>query len=119
MLKLNFHHLYYFYMIAEEGQVARAAKRLRTGQPSLSTQLKQFEAVLGYRLFHRKRGQTISLTRHGEILHAYAKEIFRLSDEMLASARGQRTDDRLHLRVGALDWLPKREVNELMRTARL
>lgn len=114
MLKINFHHLYYFYVIAEERQVARAAHRLRIGQPSLSTQLKQFEEVLGYRLFDRKRGQTLSLTKHGEILHRYAKEIFRLSDEMLAAAKGLKSDKTLHLRIGALDWLPKHEVSDVV-----
>jgi LysR family transcriptional regulator, transcriptional activator of nhaA len=114
MLKLNFHHLHYFHVIAEAGQVARAAKRLRIGQPTLSTQLKQFEEFLGYRLFDRRRGQTLSLTRRGEILHRYTKEIFRLSDEMLAAAKGLKPEGTLQLRLGALDWLPKQEVSELI-----
>ena len=114
MLKLNFHHLYYFYRIAEAGQFAGAAKRLRIGQPTLSTQLKQFEDHLGYRLFDRKRGQTLGLTRKGKILHRYAREIFRLADEMLAAARGMEPDRTFHLQIGALDWLPKREISDLM-----
>lgn len=40
MLKLNFHHLYYFYRIAEAGQFAGAAKRLRIGKRTLGTQLR-------------------------------------------------------------------------------
>jgi LysR family transcriptional regulator, transcriptional activator of nhaA len=114
MLKLNFHHLYYFYLIAEENQVARAARRLRIGQPTLSTQLKQFEEFLGYPLFNRKRGQALSLTRRGAILYRYANEIFRLSDEMLAAAQGLKTDETLQIRIGALDWLPKKEVGDLV-----
>jgi LysR family transcriptional activator of nhaA len=117
MLKLNFHHLYYFHAIAREGQVARAARRLRIGQPTLSTQLKQFEDFLGYRLFDRKRGQALALTRQGEILQRYATEIFRLSDEMLAAAQGELPSGRLQLRLGALDWLPKQEVSELVSLA--
>ncbi len=117
MLKLNFHHLFYFYLISEEGQVARAAKRLRIGQPTLSTQLKQFEDFLGYKLFERKRGQTLSLTHRGEILYRYAKEIFRLSDEMLGAAQGLKPEGTPHLRLGALDWLPKQEVSELISAA--
>jgi LysR family transcriptional activator of nhaA len=116
MLKLNFHHLFYFFQIAESGQFARAAKRLRIGQPTLSTQIRQFEDQLGYRLFDRARGRTLTLTPKGTILHRYAKEIFRLSDEMLAAARGTRTDRRYHLRVGALDSLPKREVSAVIES---
>lgn len=114
MLKLNFHHLYYFHVIAEQGQIARAAKRLRIGQPALSTQLKNLEQALGVTLFDRKRGQALALTRHGEILQRYTREIFRLSDEMLLSLKGLRADTTLNLNVGALDWLPKREVSEVM-----
>ncbi|HUP58106.1 MAG TPA: LysR family transcriptional regulator [Bdellovibrionota bacterium] len=114
MLKINFHHLYYFYSIAEERQIARAARRLRLGQPTLSTQLKQFEEFLGYRLFDRKRGQALTLTPRGEILYRYASEIFRLSDEMLAAAQGLKSEGSLQLRLGALDWLPKQEVSELI-----
>jgi LysR family transcriptional activator of nhaA len=114
MLNINFHHLYYFFVIGQERQVVRAAKRLRIGQPTLSTQLKQFEDYLGYRLFDRKRGQTLSLTGHGEILYRYAKEIFRLSDEMLAAAQGLKRNKSLQLKIGALDWLPKREVSEIV-----
>src|SRR5690606_9693071 len=66
------------------------------------------------RLFDRKRGQTLSLTEHGMILYRYAKDIFRLSDEMLAAAKGVKADRTLQLRVGALDWLPKREVSEVI-----
>ncbi|MEW6055221.1 MAG: LysR family transcriptional regulator [Bdellovibrionota bacterium] len=118
MLKLNFHHLYYFFVIAEERQIARAARRLRIGQPALSTQLKNFERFLGVNLFNRKRGQAITLTRHGEILYRYSKEIFHLSDEMLSSVKGLTTENTLHLKVGALDWLPKREVSELISSDR-
>jgi len=37
---LNYHHLYYFRAIATEGGIAKAAEKLRLGQPTLSTQLK-------------------------------------------------------------------------------
>jgi LysR family transcriptional activator of nhaA len=34
---INYHHLLYFKMIAMEGGIAGAAKKLRLGQPTLST----------------------------------------------------------------------------------
>ena len=44
---LNYHHLYYFYVIASEGGVTEASRKLKLAQSTLSAQLKQFEEVLG------------------------------------------------------------------------
>jgi LysR family transcriptional activator of nhaA len=52
---INYHHLFYFKTIAEEGTVSKAAEKLRLGQPTLSAQLKQFEENLGVQLFERNK----------------------------------------------------------------
>ena len=51
---VNYHHLFYFKAIAEEGSVSKAAGKLRLGQPTLSAQLKQFEESLNVQLFERQ-----------------------------------------------------------------
>ena len=38
MIPLNYHHLYYFHAIAQEGGVAKAARALFLAQPTLSAQ---------------------------------------------------------------------------------
>jgi hypothetical protein len=43
---LNYHHLLYFYTVAKEGRVSRAAKVLRLAQPTLSGQIRKLEHVL-------------------------------------------------------------------------
>jgi hypothetical protein len=43
---INYHHLYCFHVIAEEGSLTRAATRLGIGQSALSIQMKQFEQSL-------------------------------------------------------------------------
>ena len=65
---LNYHHLQYFYVIAKEGSIAKAAEKLRVGQPSLSTQLKQLEESLGQELFERKK-QRLYLTEAGKVAY--------------------------------------------------
>jgi hypothetical protein len=50
---LNYHHLYYFYTIAQVGSMTKAAIVLKVGQSALSLQLKQFEEQAG-ELFERK-----------------------------------------------------------------
>ena len=48
MIPLNYHHLYYFFVIAKEGSIAKACEKLFLAQPTLSTQLKQlvYQAML-------------------------------------------------------------------------
>ncbi|MEQ1731811.1 MAG: LysR family transcriptional regulator, partial [Vicinamibacterales bacterium] len=43
---LNYHHLFYFWTVAREGGVSRAAESLRLAQPTVSAQIKQFERTL-------------------------------------------------------------------------
>lgn len=103
---LNYHHLYYFKTIANEGGIARAAEKLRIGQPTLSAQLKLLEDKVGKPLFER-RNRTLVLTEAGKAALEYANEIFRLGDEMLEVLQDRTTENQLHLQVGALDSVPK------------
>ena len=79
---LNYHHLYYFKVIATEGSIAKASKTLRLGQPTLSAQLKLLEDVIGQKLFERQNRRLI-LTDAGRVALDYANEIFRLGSELL------------------------------------
>ena len=59
---LNYQHLFYFWMIAREGGLSRAAERLRITHSTLSVQLRALEEFLGAPLFER-RGRRLVLTR--------------------------------------------------------
>ena len=50
---LNYHHLRYFWAVASEGTLARAAAKLSVSQPSLSGQIGELESALGEKLFRR------------------------------------------------------------------
>lgn len=56
--------LRYFWTIAEEGTVSKAAEALHITQPTLSRQIKELEEELGTELFIRGRRQ-IQLTEAG------------------------------------------------------
>ena len=103
---MNYHHLLYFKMIATEGGIAGAAMKLRLGQPTLSTQLKQFEDAIGHQLFDRSRRQ-LQLTEAGRLVLGYASEIFRLGDEMVDALNDQHTAARVQVQIGATDMVPK------------
>lgn len=114
---LNYHHLYYFWTIANEGSIAKASEKLRLGQPTLSTQLKQLEDTLGFPLFERKNRKLV-LTEAGQIALDYANEIFRLGSEMVEALK-----DRLplaaktHVQIGALDSVSKQLTLRLTQAA--
>ncbi|MDB4985779.1 MAG: LysR family transcriptional regulator [Myxococcaceae bacterium] len=64
-----------FAVIAAEGNITRAARRLSNSQPAVSKQLSELEDGLGTPLFHRlPRG--VRLTEAGQILLRHADRIF-------------------------------------------
>lgn len=113
---LNYQHLLYFQTIATEGGIARAAEKLRLGQPTLSSQLKQLEESLGKALFER-RNRKMVLTEAGKVALDYANEIFRLGDEMMEALEDKDTGNQTHLQIGALDSVPKSVILSLVMKA--
>lgn len=113
---LNYHHLFYFRTIAKAGGIAKAADKLRLGQPTLSTQLKQLEDALGRSLFERKN-RSLVLTEAGKIALDYAENIFRTGDELLQVLEDGAVSGRTDVKIGALDSVPKRLLSNLVRAA--
>jgi LysR family transcriptional regulator, transcriptional activator of nhaA len=113
---INYHHLFYFKAIAEEGTVSKAAIKLRLGQPTLSAQLKQFEETLGVQLFDRHHKKLV-LTEQGKVALDYSKNIFRMGSEMYEVLHDRMKPLKPHLHVGALDSVPKQVILQLVKQA--
>lgn len=113
---LNYHHLFYFKTIAEEGTVSKAAEKLRLGQPTLSAQLKQFEDSIGIQLFERHHKKLI-LTEQGKIALDYSKSIFQMGSEMVEVLHDRIKPHRPTLHVAALDSVPKQIILQLVKAA--
>ncbi|MDG0815658.1 LysR family transcriptional regulator [Bdellovibrio svalbardensis] len=113
---LNYHHLQYFYTIAQEGSIAKAAAKLNIGQPTLSTQLKQLEESLGRPLFERSK-QRLHLTEAGKIAFEYADQVFRIGSEMIEALEDRLQNNRIHVQIGALDSVPKHIIKEVILKA--
>lgn len=111
---LNYHHLLYFYIVAKEGSIAKAAKELRVSQPTISAQLRLLEAQLGARLFDRV-GRRLELTENGRGVYSYAEEIFSLGRELMGVVRGRAAERPVRLTVGVVDVLPKLIVYRLLQ----
>lgn len=113
---INYHHLFYFMTIAEEGSVSKAAAKLRLGQPTLSAQLKQFEEMLGVQLFERQHKKLL-LTEQGRVALDYSKNIFKMGSEMYEVLQDRVKPLKPTLHMGALDSIPKQIVLQLVKQA--
>jgi len=111
---LNFHHLYYFWVVAKEGGMSRGAERLGMAVQTVSAQVRTLELSLGHALF-KPAGRGIALTGAGEAAMAYADQIFQLGEELPGAVRDAATGQRLRLRVGISDGLPKLVVRHLLQ----
>lgn len=106
MVPLNYHHLYYFYVIAREGSITKACEILHLAQPTLSAQLKQFEASLKQRLFEREKNRLV-LTEEGRTVFDYAKQIFDLANEMQSLVQEGVKRARESLNLGVVSGMPR------------
>ena len=111
---LNYHHLRYFWAVAREGSLRRAAEILRVSQPSMSAQIKQLEDSLETPLF-RREGRGLALTEAGESVFALAEKIFTLGQDLVNVAKGATTGHRERFPVGITDVLPKSVAHALLR----
>jgi len=102
---LNFHHLFYFWRVAKLGHLTQAAQELHTSQSAVSAQIRQLEDRLGNDLFTRQ-GRRLVLTDTGQLVLAYAENIFGLGQEMLGRLQG-RTAGSIRLRVGSVATLSR------------
>ncbi|WP_372665506.1 LysR family transcriptional regulator [Amycolatopsis kentuckyensis] len=82
---------HYFAVLAEEMHFTRAAARLFVSQPSLSQQIRAFEAELGVALLDRS-GPRFALTEAGRVAAAEARELLSRLDRargvIAAAGRG-------------------------------
>lgn len=86
MERLNFSHLFYFYIVAKEGSIKLAASKLFVSQPTISDQIKLLEEYFDCKLFERQHRQ-LNLTKEGELALEYAQRIFDLSKELTSRLR--------------------------------
>lgn len=103
--QLNFNHLFYFWRVAKLGHLTRAAQELHTSQSAVSAQIRQLEERLGDALFNRE-GRRLVLTDTGQLVLAYADNMFGLGQEMLGRLQG-RTAGITRLRVGSVATLSR------------
>ena len=95
---LNYHHLRYFWTVAKEGGLTKAAVKLNVTQPTISAQIQALEAVLGEKLF-RRAGRNLALTDAGRQVLSYAEEIFSLGQDLVNAVKQRPTSRPLRLNI--------------------
>ncbi|MBC6460791.1 LysR family transcriptional regulator, partial [Actinomadura sp. HBU206391] len=96
---MELRQLRYLVVIAEEGNLGRAATLLYVSQPALSYALKNLEAELGVRLFDRHAGG-VTATAAGRDVVAEARRTLRQAERVTAAAEQHRRGETGVLRVG-------------------
>lgn len=110
---LNFHHLQYFWAVARNGNLTRAAEQLRVAPSALSSQIKQLQDQLDAELFERA-GRRLVLTEAGKLVQAYAEEIFASGEELVSTLKARRRRNQL-FHVGAVATLSRNFQRSFLR----
>lgn len=113
---INYNHLYYFWVVAQEGSIARASERLMLAPPTISAQIRALEQELRVRLFDRT-GRSLVLTESGRMVFRHADEMFTTGRELLEALQGRMPGRPMRLTIGIVDVMPKLVVYQLVRPA--
>ena len=106
MRHLNYNHLLYFWTVAKEGSVVKAAESLNVSPQTISGQLKVLEEDIGEKLFQRV-GRGLSITETGHLVEQYADEIFSLGSELTQRVKNKWPGTARTFNVGILNSIPK------------
>ena len=110
----NYKHLYYFWVVAKEGGISRAADKLDMAVQTVSAQVRELERSLGYALL-KPAGRGVVLTDAGLAAMHQADQIFQLGENLPALVRDAASAPTVRLAVGISDGLPKLVVHRLLR----
>ncbi|HEY8605801.1 MAG TPA: transcriptional activator NhaR [Noviherbaspirillum sp.] len=113
---LNFRHLYYFWVVAKEGSVTRAAERLDVAIQTISAQIALLEQSIGKSLL-APQGRRLVLTEAGRIALSYADQIFLLGEQLQEVLTEADIGKTMRLTVGLSDSLPKLTASRLLEAA--
>ena len=91
-------HLEAFHAVIQTGGFTRAAKQLRTSQPSISRLIAQLQDAVSFPLFTRIQGQTVP-TEEALVLHREVDRSFTGLEKVLQQAERIRTHRVGHLNI--------------------
>ncbi|MBH9551503.1 LysR family transcriptional regulator [Inhella gelatinilytica] len=114
MNEFSYRHLHYFWVVATEGSMSRAAERLGMAVQTVSAQVKALERDLGHALL-KPAGRGLALTEAGQAALRVADQIFQIGDQLPTVVREAGSVPAVRLQIGVVDSLPKWVVQDLLR----
>ena len=118
MRHLNYNHLQYFWTVAREGSVAKAAEVLHLTPQTISGQIKVLEQSVGQPLFERT-GRRLTMTDTGRVVYAYAEDIFAIGAELASTVRSSLPNAASTLVIGVVSSMPKLIAERIVAPAML
>ncbi len=112
----NYRHLYYFWVVAREGGLSRAAEKLDMAVQTVSAQVRELERALGCALL-KPSGRALVLTEAGVAAMKQADQIFQMGEALPALVRNASGRPALRLAAGISDGMPKLVVHRLLQPA--
>lgn len=112
-LSFSYRHLYYFWAVAKEGGLTRAAEKLGLSVQTVSTQVRELEQALGAALL-KPSGRSLVLTEAGIAALEQAEQIFQIGETLPERVRDAATAPAVRLAVGISDGLPKLVAQRLL-----
>ena len=109
----NYKHLYYFWVVAKEGGISKAAAKLHMAVQTVSAQVRELERSLGYALL-KPAGRGLELTEAGFAAMRQADHIFQLGENLPDLVRDAVSAPTVRLAIGISDGLPKLVVHRLL-----
>ncbi len=109
----NYRHLYYFWVVAKEGSMSKAAERLDMAIQTISAQVHELEKSLGYLLF-KPAGRGIALTESGFAALEIADQVFSIGEKLPEAVRDAAKSPKTKITVGVSDSLPKLVTRQLL-----
>ena len=111
----NYRHLYYFWVVAKEGGIARAAERLDMAVQTISAQVRELEKALGVSLL-RSEGPQPGADRCRRGGHARGRSDLCAGRAIAAPVREAAAGPTLRLNLGISDGIAKLAVHRLLTT---
>ena len=106
MAAYKLRHLQVFWVVAAEGSMSAAARRLGVAVQTVSSQVRDLERDLGFELL-RVRARGVELTPAGRAALELAEPMFQLAERVPQAVAQAAAGEGMVLRVGIADSLPK------------
>jgi LysR family transcriptional activator of nhaA len=111
--RFNYKHLYYFWVVAKEGGMARASERLGISLPTISSQVRALEKDLGVSLL-KAQGRNLVLTEAGVAAMHEADLIFALGENLPARVSEAVSGRAIRFNIGISDGIAKLAVHRVL-----